>query len=65
MPPSMGVGDDVQRAAVGQMPLVLRLGVGAVGGEPGAFPVLIVGLLGQAPRLAQAVEDLAVARARW
>ncbi len=58
----MSVGDDMQAAAVGQMPFVLRLCVGAVSGEPGAFPILIIGPLRQAPCLAQAVEDLAVTR---
>ncbi len=40
------IGDDMQRTPVGQVPLILPLGIGAIGRQPGTLPFLIVGLFG-------------------
>ena len=58
---ALAVGDDVEGAAVGQVPLVLDLRIRAVTGEPALLPVAVIGLLRQPPCLAEAIEDLAVA----
>src|SRR5262245_21242715 len=50
----------MKRAAIGQVPQVLGLSVFAVGCEPILLPAAVICFLGQPPRLAQAIEDLAV-----
>ena len=61
----IGIGDDAQRAAVGQVPPVsLRLDGADSPRARRLFQVAEVRLLGQLARRAQAVEDLAVRRPR-
>ena len=52
--------DDMERAAIGQVPLVLAHFERGVGGELLGFPVAVIGLFRNAALVAQAVEDLAV-----
>ncbi len=60
----IGIGDDPERLAVGQVPvLLLRLG-GAVGGEEFVAPLPEVRLLGQLARRPQPVEDRILIRRR-
>src|SRR6187431_1704405 len=59
---AIAIGDDMQRSTVGKVPLVLDLGIGSIGREPGFLPIAIISFLRQPTRLAQTVEDLAVPR---
>ena len=60
----IGIDDDAQGAAVGQVPPGFLLLDGAVAGEEIRFPCTEIGLLRKLARGAQTVEDFAVRRAR-